>query len=82
MVPERKSTRAIVPLPATAFAVRRTEELIPIEAPLVGAVSVTVGSAVTAETVTALEVIAAPFESVTRAVRETLPAVVGVHVTE
>ena len=80
VVPARKSTRLTVapPLPA-AVAVRVA--LVPraIAVPLVGLVIATVGTAAATVTETADEVTVVPLESVTRAVSETVPVLVGVQ---
>lgn len=51
-------------------------------APFTGAVIATVGTEVTPVTDTAVDVTTAPDESVTRAVKDTEPAVDGIHRTE
>ena len=83
MVPARKSTRVtLAPTLAVAVAERAVEEPSDISVPLVGPVRETVGADAATVTLTAVEVTAAPFESVTFAVRETAPLADGVHVTE
>ena len=66
-----------------ATAVVVTVVLVPREmlAPLVGAVIETVGAEVITDTLTEADVTEL-FESVTRAVREKVPAAVGVHANE
>ena len=82
VVPERKSTRLTTAPPlADALAVTVAEVPRGIEAPFVGVVIATVGTEVATVTATAVEVIAALLESVTRAVSETLPVAVGVQLT-
>jgi hypothetical protein len=66
---------------AVAVAVRVVTAARPGLAPAAGAVSDTVGTAAATVTLTADDVIVVPLESVTRAVNETLPVEVGVHVT-
>lgn len=86
VLPARKSTREIVfPVPGVAVAVSVTTDPVGTEVPLLGAVKETVGETVgVAETVTLTgdDVTGAPLESVTRAVNETVPAAVGVQLTE
>lgn len=78
--PTRKSTRLTVADPlAVAVALRVVELPSPTDEPLVGTVSETVGVEAVTVTLTAVEVIGAPLESVTRAVIETAPATVGVQ---
>lgn len=80
VVPARKSTR-LTTAPPEADAVAVSEVLAPraTVVPFVGAVSATVGTEVATVTATAEEVAAAPLLSVTRAVSETAPAVMGVQ---
>ncbi|MCX6950592.1 MAG: hypothetical protein NTV51_00145 [Verrucomicrobia bacterium] len=78
VVPAKNSTLASVAVPtAVAVAVSVTAELTLTVEPAEGAVNETLG-AVTL-TLTAVEVTVTPLESVTRAVREVMPAAVGVH---
>ncbi len=84
VVPERKSTRVtVVPLLANAVALNVAAVPSVSDAPLVGAVRATVGTPAAATvTLTAEEVVAVPFESVTRAVSAKFPAADGIHVVE
>ena len=80
VVPERKSTRAtVVPLLATAVALTVAAVPSVSDEPLVGAVSETVGTPAATVTLTVEEVMAAPLESVTRAVSAAAPVAVGVQ---
>ena len=81
VVPERKSTRVtVVPLLATAVALNVAAVPSVNDAPLVGAVRETVGTPAAATvTLTIDEATAVPFESVTRAVSDVIPAAVGVQ---
>ena len=83
VVPERKSTRVtVVPLLAAAVALNVAAVPSVSDAPLVGAVRETVGTPAATVTLTVEEVMAAPLESVTRAVSVKFPAVDGIHVVE
>ena len=77
--PAKKSTLETVPLAAVATALRDVAVPRITPAPAVGAVSATVG-AVTL-TLTMVDVIVVPFESVTFAVRAVIPEAVGVQLT-
>jgi hypothetical protein len=80
VVPARKSTRATVAPPAAvALAVRVLATPRGRFVPLAGSVTETVGTLVATVTLTADDAITAELESVTRAVSETRPAVVGVQ---
>lgn len=80
VVPARKSTRLTEDPPlATALAVMVVAAPSASEVPLVGLVIETVGTAAATVTLTAEEVTVVPFESVTRAVNETVPVTVGVQ---
>ena len=85
VVPAKKSTREIVfPTPGAADAEIETGDPTETVVPFEGEVIATVGDAageVETVTLTAGDVIGAPLESVTRAVRETAPVVVGVQFT-
>ena len=82
VVPAKKSTRLIVAPPlATALAMSGGEVPSGIEAPLAWLVMAIVGTDVATVTATAAEVTVVPVKSVTRAVRVTAPAFVGVHAT-
>ena len=78
----KNCTLAIVPVVAVAVAVTVVDELTAREEPVAGAVTLTVG-ALPPVTVTVLvdDVVVAPRLSVTTAVIEKLPAIVGTHVT-
>ena len=80
--PTRKSTRVTVAPPkAAALAVSVGDVPSATEAPLAWLAMVIVGTDVATVTLTAAEVTVVPVESVTRAVRVTAPAFVGVHAT-
>lgn len=84
VVPAKKSTRATVALPA-AVAVAVNVAVVPsaTDAPLEGDVRVaeSVPTAADTFTLTGAEVTIVPFESVTRAVKTTVPALAGVQLT-
>lgn len=84
MVPAKKSTRAIVALPA-AVAVAVSAAVVPngTVPPFEGEVSTAerVPGADETLTLTSVEVTLVPFESVTRAVNATVPVVAGVQLT-
>ena len=69
----------VAPPKAAAVAVSVGEVPSATEAPLLWLVSETVGTDVATVTLTAVEVIAAALESVTRAVSDTAPVAVGVQ---
>ena len=80
VVPERKSTRVtVVPLLAAAVALSVVAVPRVSDAPLAGAVRETVGTPAATVTLTTEEVMAAPLESVTRAVIAAAPVAEGVQ---
>ena len=83
VLPTRKSTRLTV-APDEAVAVAVSVGVVPraMLAPLAWLVIATVGSEGDTVTLTAVDVTAPVLESVTRAVSETAPVVVGVQLTE
>lgn len=83
-VPPRKKSTLVTVAPAlgAAMAVRGVAALSATIAPFKGAESDIAAVPVAIVTLTAVEVIAAPFESVTRAVSEKGPDVLGIQFTE
>ena len=80
--PRRKSTRVIVEPPlGVTLAVTDVAELRATDEPPTGAEREMVGVPVATDTLAAVEVTVAPFESVTRAVNEKVPAAPGVQFT-